>query len=94
MKYLYIFFCVYLIILSIGIMNILYKILYELQLARRESKPKETKQRNIRKHSSIENSNYNNSFGGRKAYEIYKNKSGLYEPVTPSKGIQIKKKEA
>lgn len=93
MKYLFIFLCVYLIILSIGILNILYKILYELQTARRDNKPKENKY-HIRKHSSIENSNYNNSFGGRKAYEIYKNKSGLYEPVTPSKGIQIKKKEA
>ena len=92
MKYLFIFLCVYLIILSIGILNILYKILNELQSAKRENKTKTTKA--IRKHSSIEKSNYSNSFGGRKAYEIYKNKSGLYEPVTPSKGIQIKKKEA
>ena len=92
MKYVLTFFCIYLIIVSLGIMNILYKILNEIQTYRREEKPKITKA--TRKHSSIESSNYSNSFGGRKAYEIYKNKDGLYEPVTPSKGIQIKKKEA
>lgn len=47
----------------------------------------------LRKHSSIGKSNYDSSFGGRKAYEIYKNTNGLYEPVTPSKGIDLKKKE-
>lgn len=46
-----------------------------------------------RKHSNIGQADYDNAFGGRKAYSIYKNTNGLYEPVTPSKGITIKKKE-
>lgn len=50
-------------------------------------------QKQIRKHVPIAQSDFDNVFGGRKAYEIYKNKDGLYEPVTPSKGIPIKKKE-
>jgi hypothetical protein len=49
--------------------------------------------RKVRTHKAIEKSNFDNAFGGRKAYEIYKNTNGLYEPVTPSKGIKIEKKE-
>lgn len=44
-------------------------------------------------HGNIGKSDYDNAFGGRKAYEIYKNQDGLYEPVMPSKGIELKKKE-
>lgn len=45
-----------------------------------------------RTHPTIQKS-YDNAFGGAKAYELYKNKNGLYEPIIPSKGIKLKKKE-
>ncbi len=50
-----------------------------------------TNQKRTRKHSSIIQSNYDNSFGGRKGYEKYQNSDGLYEPVKPSKGINLKR---
>jgi hypothetical protein len=46
-----------------------------------------------RKHLAVGQSDFENAFGGRKAYAIYKNTNGLYEPVKPSNGIPIKKKE-
>ncbi len=46
-----------------------------------------------RKHLSIGQSDFDNAFGGRKAYSMFKNQNGLYEPVTPSRGIPIEKKE-
>ena len=55
------------------------------------SKAKANNKKNTRIHSGICQSNYDNSFGGRKAYEQYQNKDGLYEPIQPSKGIKLKK---
>lgn len=56
-----------------------------------EKQPEAEVKRRI--HGNIGKSDYDNAFGGRKAYEIYKNQDGLYEPVIPSKGIELKKKE-
>ena len=69
---------------------LLYRIMDKVEELNK-NKNQETKQ--IRKHPSIEKSNYENAFGGRKAYEIYQNKSRLYEPQKPSKGIELKKEE-
>lgn len=81
---------VYMLLLPITIITLLLRILdYVEKLNKKEN----TETRAIRKHATIEKSNYDNAFGGRKAYEIYKNRDGLYEPITPSKGIKIKKEE-
>ena len=86
----YLFMVIYMIILPILYITLLYKILNKLDKIKNEN-VKESKI--TRTHPTIEKSNYNNAFGGRKAYEIYKNKDGLYEPVQPSRGIKIKKEE-
>lgn len=81
---------IYLISLPIILIVFLFKILKQLE---KLNKKENTETKVIRKHPSIEKSNYDNAFGGRKAYEIYKNRDGLYEPITPSRGIKIKKEE-
>ena len=81
---------IYLILLPIILIVFLFKILNQLE---KINKKENTETKAIRKHPSIEKSNYDNAFGGRKAYEIYKNRDGLYEPITPSRGIKIKKEE-
>ena len=48
-----------------------------------------------RKHATIQNTNYNSVLtarGEKKAYEVFKNANGLYEPVKPQGlGIKIEK---
>lgn len=81
---------VYMFLLPITLIAFLWKILDQIEDL------KETKKQEIvtkRTHPTMQKSNYDNAFGGRKAYEIYKNKDGLYEPITPSKGIKLEKKE-
>ena len=44
-----------------------------------------------RNHSNINPVSFNNPIQARKnLYDDYKNEKGLYEPVTPRKGIEIK----
>lgn len=83
---------VYMLILPAIYIFLLGKILDEIQELK-ETMETQKETRTLRKHKPIEKSNFDNAFGGRKAYEIYKNTNGLYEPVTPSKGIKIEKKE-
>lgn len=50
----------------------------------------------IRKHATIKQNNYNgvlNARGDKQAYEVFKNKNGLYEPVRPHQGIKIEKED-
>lgn len=83
---------IYMILFPITIIFFLWKILDKLEdLEETATTQKEV--RKLRTHKPIEKSNFDNAFGGRKAYEIYKNTNGLYEPVTPSKGIKLEKKE-
>ena len=80
------------IVSSIMTIFYLYKIFATLNtINSKDSKEKANNKKNIRIHPGISQSNYDNSFGGRKAYEKYQNKDGLYEPVRPSKGINLKK---
>ena len=78
-------------ILLIPIIGLLWNILNVLQKQKQTPVKEEPKQ--PRRHLSIGQSDFENAFGGRKAYSIYKNTNGLYEPVTPSKGISIKNKK-
>lgn len=87
---LYLIMFVYMLLLPTVMIALLYRIMDKIEELNK-NKNQETKQ--IRKHPTIEKSNYENAFGGRKAYEIYQNKSGLYEPQRPSKGIELKKEE-
>ena len=91
----YLLIVVYILLLPITIIAFLWKILDTVEKIKeeRQQQPVEPVKKEIRKHTSIEKSNFNNAFGGRKTYEIFKNTNGLYEPVTPSKGIELKKKE-
>lgn len=44
-----------------------------------------------RNHSNINPVSFNNPIQARKnLYDDYKNEKGLYEPITPRKGIEIK----
>lgn len=89
-----IYFCiiVYMFILPASILAFLWKILDGIETLKEQPKEEE-KTEPARKHFSVGKSDFDNAFGGRKAYSMFKNTNGLYEPVTPSKGIPIKKKE-
>lgn len=86
----YILMFIYLVLLPIAILALLITILEKLQDMQNDKK---IDNQITRKHPTIQKSNYDNAFGGRKAYEIYKNADGLYEPVKPSKGIELRKEE-
>ena len=83
---------IYMFILPTTLIVFLWKILNTVEDIK-ETIELQKETRKVRTHKPIEKSNFDNAFGGRKAYEIYKNTNGLYEPVTPSKGIKIEKKE-
>ena len=89
---------VYFTVFPIAVIWYLYKIsetckkMQEKQ-EKMEKKQPETDIKTKRIHNSIAKSDFENAFGGRKAYEIYQNQDGLYEPIMPSKGIELKKKE-
>lgn len=88
----YFLIAVYMILIPITIIIMLYKILDKLEKMA-NIKQIETKRRT---HPGIGKSNYNSILTSRKSipgYDKYKNKNGLYEPVTPNNGIRIKKKE-
>lgn len=93
----YAFIIIYMLLFPVTVLLLLLKILDLVEKLKNENKntieEKETKTQTTRKHYTIGQSKFDNAFGGRKAYEIYKNTNGLYEPITPSRGIPIKKKE-
>lgn len=91
----YLFILVYLILVPGTMLVMLYQIINKLEEIKKE--PKQTTTKSVlsrRKHKNIKASNYDNVFSSRnktKAYEDYKTNKGLYEPVTPHKGVKIKK---
>lgn len=92
----YLFILIYLILVPGTILIMLYQIINKLEEIKKE--PKQTSTKSIlskRKHTNIKASNYGNVFSSRnktnKAYEDYTTNKGLYEPVTPHKGVKIKK---
>lgn len=82
---------VYMLLLPITLIAFLWKILDKIDELQETTKKQEIVSK--RTHPVMQKSNYDNAFGGRKAYDIYKNKDGLYEPITPSKGIRLEKKK-
>jgi len=87
----YFFIIIYMLLLPITIITFLWTILDKVENLKSEPAKEEVKIH--RKHLSIGQSDFDNAFGGRKAYSMFKNQNGLYEPVTPSKGIPLKKEE-
>lgn len=59
-----------------------------LKLACKSDIPK-TKEKRV--HSKVSSVNFDSVLSGRSSiYDKYKNKDGLYEPVTPKNGINLK----
>lgn len=92
----YLFILIYLILVPGTMLIMLYQIINKLEEIKKE--PKQTTTKSVlskRKHTNIKASNYDNVFSSRsktnKAYEDYTTNKGLYEPVTPHKGVKIKK---
>ena len=88
-------FCILLFAYLIIMTTIILVFLYKLE---NEFKKANTKRTGYKRktHPSIAKSNYDSILAGRKSipgYDQYKNKNGLYEPVTPNNGIRINKKE-
>ena len=87
MLYFIIFCCLTQIIIStVGM--ILLRMIHKAILEEKTQKAQKT----TRVHSKIKTSNYNSSYGAR-AYDIYKNKDGLYEPQRPRQGIELNAKK-
>lgn len=90
-----ILFCILLFIYLIIMTTIILVFLYKLETKIENTNTKRTEYKR-KTHPTIAKSNYSNILTGRKSilgYDQYKNKDGLYEPVTPNNGIRIKKKE-
>lgn len=85
----YILIFIYMFLIPITIIGLLLKIITMLE--KKTTEVVETKIKRI--HPTIRKTDYQNNFNGKTAYEIYKNKQGLYEPITPSKGIELRKEE-
>lgn len=91
----YLFILIYLILVPGTMLVMLYQIINKLEEIKKE--PKQTTTKSVlsrRKHKNIKASNYDNVYSSRnktKAYEDYTTNKGLYEPVTPHKGVKIKK---
>lgn len=81
---------VYMLFFPAVLTAVLYRILHKLDELKETKQEVKTK---TRKHSTIKTSNYSNSFN-RRGYEQFKNeKTGLYEPQKPHKGIELKAKK-
>lgn len=91
----YLLILIYMIILPVAIIVMLYKILGKLE-EEKTNADIERIEKKRKTHPSIAKSNYTSILNARKSmpeYEKYKNKDGLYEPIKPRGGIEIKKGE-
>ena len=91
----YLLMFVYMLLFPVMMITLLWRILDKLD---EHDNQNEEKSINIqrKKHPNIGKVSYKSPLSGRQsilAYEQYKNKKGLYEPVKPNNGIPIKKEE-
>lgn len=88
----YLLILVYLIVFPITMLVMLYKILDKLEKEKANIERTDNKRKT---HPTIAKASYTSPLVGRSVagYDKYKNKDGLYEPVRPKNGIEIKKKE-
>ncbi len=84
---------VYMLLLPITLLAMLWKILDKLDKEAQQPEPAKVQRKT---HPAVGKVSYASPLAGRRttsAYDKYKNKDGLYEPVMPKNGIEIKKKE-
>lgn len=86
---------IYMILLPGTLIVMLYKILNKLEMIEeKQTQINTTKSKSVlsrRKHTNVGKNDYSKSFNNREAYSDYKTNKGLYEPVTPHKGVKIEK---
>ena len=91
----YLLILIYMILLPGTLLVMLYKILNKLEMIEeKQTQINTTKSKSVlsrRKHTNIGKNDYLKSFSNREAYSDYKTNKGLYEPVTPHKGVKIEK---
>lgn len=84
---------IYMVLLPITLIAMLWKILGKLDKPFQEPTQNKIQRKT---HPSVGKVSYASPLAGRRntsAYDKYKNKDGLYEPVMPKNGVEIKKKE-
>lgn len=83
----------YTIIFPIILSVMLYKIIKILKkIVKKDDNKKNKSVMSKRTHTNIGKNDYSKVFNVRKnAYEDYKTNKGLYEPVTPHKGVKLGK---
>lgn len=89
----YLLILIYMIVFPITVIIMLYKILDKLEKEKANTRRTDSKRKS---HPSIAKASYTSPLAGRRSipgYDKYKNKDGLYEPVKPQNGVEIKKKE-
>lgn len=91
----YLLIVIYMLLLPTTILAMLYTIITMLEKMQEEQE-EQTKTGNKsvlskRRHTNIKKSDYANVFNNRNKYKDYETNKGLYEPVTPHKGVAIKK---
>ena len=61
------------------------------QIQRLLKTPNNSESKSIKRvHSSISQAKFDNVLQGRQSYQKYENRDGLYEPIKPKNGIEIK----
>lgn len=91
----YLLIVIYMLLLPITILAMLYTIITMLEkMQDRQEEQTKTGNKSVlskRRHTNIKKSDYANVFNNRNKYKDYETNKGLYEPVTPHKGVAIKK---
>lgn len=90
----YLLIVIYMLLLPITILAMLYTIITMLEKMQEQQEETKTGNKSVlskRRHTNIKKSDYANVFNNRNKYKDYETNKGLYEPVTPHKGVAIKK---
>ena len=90
----YLLIVIYMLLLPITILAMLYTIITMLEKMQEQQEETKTSNKSVlskRRHTNIKKSDYANVFNNRNKYKDYETNKGLYEPVTPHKGVAIKK---
>lgn len=87
------FFMLICLLLMLAIIAMIYEQNNMIKELMKQNKDNSEKKNTYREHSPMSKTNFANILKGRTdAYQKYKNKDGLYEPVTPKGGIELKDK--
>jgi len=87
------FFMLICLLLMLAIIALIYEQNNLIKEFIKQNKNSNKKENIYREHSQIAKSNFANILKSRtNAYAKYQNKDGLYEPITPKNGIELKDK--